>query len=307
MKNNISEDIQWQIFEWLEGNLSDRDVEILQQKIEQSTELQQFVYHFKQTYLPLDASEEYPHKQQLLKAAPLRWTRNWSQYAAAAAVVMILGLGYLKFSAQPKNIVAPNAVSAVNSTISPKSDIQSKDESLKLESMVQSIKIEPKALKKPMVFVAATSHSELPTESKLAHLYTSITKSSLLKIHPEAADFFHNLMENQYLTSAQKEKTFQKWLVIYQNRDRKFHAHSVVNSEQSETMANVTFKAKPISLEEEQQNLSKSFNKEVVAMLKQGKLPKIKLVLDRTDESEASALNLQFCAQNTLYTTPLIN
>ncbi len=49
--NPITEELEWQLFDWLEGNLSAEEAAILEKTIQNNPEIQQYVAQFKATYL----------------------------------------------------------------------------------------------------------------------------------------------------------------------------------------------------------------------------------------------------------------
>jgi hypothetical protein len=63
----ISEELQWEIFELLEGNLSHDESLIILNKIKSDNDLENYYSSLKQTYLQKDNAINYPGKKSLIR------------------------------------------------------------------------------------------------------------------------------------------------------------------------------------------------------------------------------------------------
>jgi hypothetical protein len=84
----ISEELQWEIFELLEGNLSNEQSSIILNKIKSDKDLEDFYLSLKLTYLEKDNSIVYQDKQSLIKRSTWNIYVSSAKYAAAAVVVL---------------------------------------------------------------------------------------------------------------------------------------------------------------------------------------------------------------------------
>lgn len=89
-QNHIPEEIQWQIFELLEGNLTPEESEKTLKLIQSHSDFQTFYRELRLTYLKPE-STEYPGKSVLLKSSPSNFKiwRNLSILVSSAAAVAI--------------------------------------------------------------------------------------------------------------------------------------------------------------------------------------------------------------------------
>ncbi|MCL9980800.1 MAG: hypothetical protein NBV77_05075 [Bacteroidia bacterium] len=92
-QNNIPEEIQWQIFELLEGNLTAEESEKTLHLIESNSDYQTFYHELSLTYLKPEPAE-YPNKSVLLKSSPSTFKiwRNLSILVSSAAAIAMLML-----------------------------------------------------------------------------------------------------------------------------------------------------------------------------------------------------------------------
>ena len=92
-QNNIPEEIQWQIFELLEGNLSGKESDEIQNLIRSNSSYQTFYRELSLTYLKPETTE-YPNKSVLLKTSTRTFKiwRNLTILVSSAAAVALLVL-----------------------------------------------------------------------------------------------------------------------------------------------------------------------------------------------------------------------
>lgn len=110
-QNQIPEEIQWQIFELLEGNLTPEEIEKTLKLIESNSDYQTFYRELSLTYLKPEPSE-YPNKSVLLKSSSSTFTiwRNLTLLASSAAAVALLWLNKSETTI-PKNHSLPSHAS----------------------------------------------------------------------------------------------------------------------------------------------------------------------------------------------------
>ena len=89
-QNHIPEEIQWQIFELLEGNLSEKESEQTLKIIESNTNYRSFYRELSLTYLKPE-KDEYPNKSILLKtsAGNFKVWRNLTLILSSAAAIAL--------------------------------------------------------------------------------------------------------------------------------------------------------------------------------------------------------------------------
>jgi hypothetical protein len=84
----ITEDLEWQLFELLEGNLPPNIAEQLQQRIEKDIHLQAHYQALAQTY-SIPTSTEFPEKESLKKRSVRNTIYFYTSLSAAAAVAIL--------------------------------------------------------------------------------------------------------------------------------------------------------------------------------------------------------------------------
>lgn len=110
-QNQIPEEIQWQIFELLEGNLTPEESEKTLKLIESNSDYQTFYRELSLTYLKPEPSE-FPNKSVLLKSSSSTFTiwRNLTLLASSAAAIALLWLNKSETTI-PKNHSLPSHAS----------------------------------------------------------------------------------------------------------------------------------------------------------------------------------------------------
>lgn len=87
----VSEEMQFRIFDLLEGNLSEKESVSLMNEIEKSEALKREFELMARTYLPKDETIIFPGKERLLKKGGMRVLFAPMRYAAALFVVLLTG------------------------------------------------------------------------------------------------------------------------------------------------------------------------------------------------------------------------
>lgn len=110
-QNQIPEEIQWQIFELLEGNLTPEESEKTLKLIQSNSDYQTFYRELSLTYLKPEPSE-FPNKSVLLKSSSSTFTiwRNLTLLASSAAAIALLWLNKSETTI-PKNHSLPSHAS----------------------------------------------------------------------------------------------------------------------------------------------------------------------------------------------------
>ncbi|MEY3966351.1 MAG: hypothetical protein RL263_1520 [Bacteroidota bacterium] len=125
-QNHIPEEIQWQIFELLEGNLTAEESEKTLYLIESNSDYQTFYHELSLTYLKPEPTE-YPNKSVLLKSSPSTFKiwRNLSILVGSAAAIAILLLSKSEtplttthsISTSPQKTASVNHAHSAESTV----------------------------------------------------------------------------------------------------------------------------------------------------------------------------------------------
>ncbi len=103
---HLHKDIDWSIFEFLEGNLSSEEAQYVQQQIDSNEEWQKTHTRWKSSYLEPE-SIPYPHKSELSHPKPqFKLIRNIQWYVAAATVFMVC----VWFLGRPTSTKTPTGV-----------------------------------------------------------------------------------------------------------------------------------------------------------------------------------------------------
>lgn len=285
----ISEELQWEVFELLEGNLSHEESLIILNKVKSNKDLEKYYSSLKQTYLEKDSAILYPNKQTLIKKSV--WNIYVSPLKYVAAAVVVLCVSYLAY----KNQSTPVAMQL---------SVTSHDSKPIIESN-EATKIEVATPKKMTTLVSAVnykqnSHSNIPLEKLSLNKFNKRKK----QFNPstkliEESEFYNNLTANTYLSEEEKKHIMLKWLLIHSAN------YCACQDDCIEVQPAQNMALNNVELRNDQQ-LSKQWIKEVKQMIKSGNIPKIKLVSSRKKEKWLPTLGIQVNTENASMVANLI-
>lgn len=263
----ISEEYQWKIFELLEGNLSDNEKDSLLTEIEEDADLQHFYDTLKLTYLE-PQKIEFPNKSLLLKKSTFAVYRNqYFKYAAAAAVVITVGVYFLI----SQKITSPNALF--------KKEI-SKIETIKSKDKVPFETPKGVGLSHNINQIEKTTVIQAPIKSLKPFNTKNFNPSTKLI---DENQFLNQLVANEYLNNSEKKQMMLKWLLL----NTKNHIiNTSENSLETSIHTEVKLVEQPLLSAEELESaeLNEIWVQEAKQMLKKGMLPKIKLVTTKNSK-----------------------
>jgi len=280
----LSEEKQWKVFELLEGNLSELETQNFMNEINQDPILKDYYNSLKQTYLQ-PTNVVYPHKNRLIKS--INWTISYKSYFKYAVAAMIVGIiGYFQFF---QDFDAQN--------IRPKQQLSSNNYPLNQNSNNAIID-------KPVSTIKSAVNIELNKAQVSVHkLHIRPLKSfEVTKFNPstkliEENQFLSQLIDNQYLTSNEKKNIMLKWLLmnssnaeITNNQSVTYPITTEVNVVQQDILS-------PSELESKE--LNEIWVKEAKQMLKQGKMPKLKLVKTKQERKWLPKFDLEIQTETT--------
>jgi uncharacterized protein with FMN-binding domain len=277
----ISEENQWKIFELLEGNLTESEAQDLKKAIEQDADLNRYYLSLKQTYLE-PSPIVFPRKNKLLKSAFFKVIYpTYFKYAAAA--ILIGAVSYLQLFRKSDSITV-NRVPQISSTVIPNSNAKNQTyQTHKSESLSLSIPYSKLSLNKRVKRNRRTNIKGLKTfEERKFNPSTKLIEEN---------QFLNQLIDNQYLSNNEKKDIMLKWLLMNssnpqtQNEQKATASIPVqVNVIQQEILS-------PVELESIE--LNEIWVKEAKQMLKQGKIPKLKLVKSKQERKWLPKFDLE--------------
>lgn len=284
----ISEELQWEIFELLEGNLSHEESEVILNKIKSNKDLQKHYSSLKQTYLEKDSAIVYPNKQSLIKKSV--WNIYVSPLKYAAAVV-VLCVSFLVYNNQSTPVAMQLKVTKHNT----KPLIES-NEATKIELAT------PKKL--TTVVTAVNNEQNAPSNIPLDKLSLNKFNKRKKQFNPstkliEESEFYNNLTANMYLSEEEKKQIMLKWLLIHSAN------YCACQDDCIEVQPIKNIALNDIEVKNDQQ-LSKQWITEVKQMIKSGTIPKIKLVSSRKKEKWLPTLGIQVNTENASMVANLI-
>jgi len=277
----ISEELQWEIFDLLEGNLSNEESLIILNKIKSNKDLENYYSSLKQTYIQNDNAIVYPDKQSLIKKSS--WSLFISPLKYAAAAVVVLGVSYLFYNHQSAPIQIKSKV-AKNETkkITEPTELNKREKPipLKLNNVVTVVNQNPNA------------SQNIPLEKLSLNKFSKHKKqfnpsSKLI----EESEFYNNLTANTYLSDEEKKQIMLKWLLIHSAN------YCACQDDCIEIQQTKNIALNDVEVKNDQQ-LSKQWIKEVKQMIKSGNIPKIKLVSSRKNEKWLPTLGIQVNTEN---------
>jgi len=286
----ISEELQWEIFELLEGNLSNDQSSIILNKIKADKDLEEFYLSLKLTYLQKDNSIVYPYKQTLIKKSG--WRIYFSPLKYAAAAVVVLCVSYLFYDNQPAPIQIQSKVA--------KNEIKEIIEPIELNKNEQPIPLKS-ATTVTLVNQNSNSTQNIPLEKLSLNKFNKHNKEfkpSTKLI--EESEFYNNLTANNYLSEDEKKQIMLKWLLIHSSNSNNYPEECI------EPVSANTVAFNEVQLDNNTQ-LSKQWISEVKQMIRRGTLPKIKLVSSRKKEKWLPTLGIQVNTENAAMVANLIN
>jgi hypothetical protein len=278
----ISEELQWEIFELLEGNLSKEQGLIILNKIKSDKDLENYYSSLKQTYLQKDNSIVYFDKQSLIKKSA--WNIYISPLKYAVAAVVVLCVSYLIYNKQPTPVAIQSNV-AKNET----KGIIEPQESIKME---QPVLIQLPSYRAPVLIINQNSSQNIPLEKLSLNKFNKHKKQFNPSIKLiEESEFYNNLTANNYLTEEEKKQIMLKWLLIHSAN------YCACQDDCIDVQPTKNIALNDIEIKNDQQ-LSKQWISEVKQMIKSGTLPKIKLVTSRKKAKWLPTLGIQVNTEN---------
>jgi len=201
-----SENIEWLIFELLEGNLSPQESKDLLNIIQENPEYKSLLEAYKQTYLTVE-QVEFPHKDSIYRSSKLKI--SWLQKSvAAASVLLLISIGwYIKIDSNntltPKNSSVKNIKfnstepSITNQLITKENKTPNKPITVKA-SKTQNVVSQPLAKK-------AVDTTELMDRNK------QVNQDSIQMLVLAERDFWQQMLSNKYLSDQEKIEKLIKW------------------------------------------------------------------------------------------------
>lgn len=285
----ISEELQWEIFELLEGNLSHEESLIILNKVKSNKDLEKYYSSLKQTYLEKESAIVYPDKQNLIKKSV--WNIYVSPLKYVAAAVVVLCVSYLVNNNQPTPVALQSSVT--------------KFDSKPLIDSNEATKIEVATPKKLTTLVSLVNNKQnSPSNIPLEKLSLNKFNRRKKQFNPstkliEESEFYNNLTANTYLSEEEKKQIMLKWLLIHSAN------YCACQDDCIDVQPARNIAMNDIEIKNDQQ-LSKKWISEVKQMIKSGTIPKIKLVSSRKKEKWLPTLGIQVNTENASMVANLI-
>ena len=285
----ISEELQWEIFELLEGNLSHEESLIILNKVKSNKDLEKYYSSLKQTYLEKDSAIVYPDKQNLIKKSV--WNIYVSPLKYVAAAVVVLCVSYLVNNNQPTPVALQSSVT--------------KYDTKPLIDSNEATKIEVATPKKLTTLVSLVNNKQnSPSNIPLEKLSLNKFNRRKKQFNPstkliEESEFYNNLTANTYLSEEEKKQIMLKWLLIHSAN------YCACQDDCIDVQPARNIAMNDIEIKNDQQ-LSKKWISEVKQMIKSGTIPKIKLVSSRKKEKWLPTLGIQVNTENASMVANLI-
>lgn len=285
----ISEELQWEIFELLEGNLSHEESLIILNKVKSNKDLEKYYSSLKQTYLEKDSAIVYPDKQNLIKKSV--WNIYVSPLKYVAAAVVVLCVSYLVNNNQPTPVALQSSVT--------------KYDTKPLIDSNEATKIEVATPKKLTTLVSLVNNKQnSPSNIPLEKLSLNKFNKRKKQFNPstkliEESEFYNNLTANTYLSEEEKKQIMLKWLLIHSAN------YCACQDDCIDVQPARNIAMNDVEIKNDQQ-LSKKWISEVKQMIKSGTIPKIKLVSSRKKEKWLPTLGIQVNTENASMVANLI-
>ena len=285
----ISEELQWEIFELLEGNLSHEESLIILNKVKSNKDLEKYYSSLKQTYLEKESTIVYPNKQNLIKKSV--WNIYVSPLKYVAAAVVVLCVSYLVNNNQPTPVALQSSVT--------------KFDSKPLIDSNEATKIEVATPKKSTTLVSLVNNKQnSPSNIPLEKLSLNKFNKRKKQFNPstkliEESEFYNNLTANTYLSEEEKKQIMLKWLLIHSAN------YCACQDDCIDVQPARNIAMNDVEIKNDQQ-LSKKWISEVKQMIKSGTIPKIKLVSSRKKEKWLPTLGIQVNTENASMVANLI-
>jgi hypothetical protein len=285
----ISEELQWEIFELLEGNLTKEQSGVILDKIKSDKDLKKYYSSLKQTYLEKDSAIVYPNKQTLIKNSV--WSIYISPFKYAAAAVVVLCVSYLVNNNQPTPVALQSSIT--------------KYDSKPLIDSNEATKIEVATPKKLTTLVSLVNNKQnSPSNIPLEKLSLNKFNKRKKQFKPstkliEESEFYNNLTANTYLSEEEKKQIMLKWLLIHSAN------YCACQDDCIDVQPARNIAMNDVEIKNDQQ-LSKKWISEVKQMIKSGTIPKIKLVSSRKKEKWLPTLGIQVNTENASMVANLI-
>jgi len=290
-----SENIEWMIFELLEGNLNQQEVLRLKKIIEKNPDWQSLLESYEQTYLEKEIIK-FPKKNSLYKTSSIKI--SWIQKSiAAASILLMISLGwYFKLGVTHKN----------NAKISPHQEIQSivkKNETTPIIKQPKKEKVNNNnkvvSLVKDPQKKITTSKSLMAKSPVIIEDHTLIKQDSIQILVLAERDFWQQMLSNKYLTDEEKIEKLIKWRNI--NRGS---ADPILNQEENPNIdvqepsdIKMVF-TNNSNLPNNSENTTEQWLKNQIEQVRNFRIPQVQLSTRKRQNSAIPGITIKLKMQN---------
>ena len=287
------ENIEWMIFELLEGNLDPKDSAELRQAIQKNSGWQSLFQTYEKTYLAKETIE-FPNKKSLHKSALLKV--SWIQKSiAAASVLLLLSAGwYFKVSLTnnpiPK-VAADNHLQPLKEkTETPRVNKKVEKEELNTE---QKVVIHVSNHKKPVKISSVKQ-----TVAEVNKDNSNLKQDSVQTLVLAERDFWQQMLSNKYLTDEEKIEKLIKWRNI--NRGS---SEPIFNQEENPNINTQNPEIKMVftnnsNLPIHSENTTEQWLKNQIEQVRNFRIPQVHLSTRRRQNSAIPGITIKLKMQN---------
>ncbi len=290
-----SENIDWMIFELLEGNLNPQETKDLLIIIQGNPEWKSLLEAYEQTYLK-EEYIEFPHKDAIYKSSKLKI--SWLQKSVAAAIILILiSTGwYLKIDSN--NSLTPEVVSLKNIKPTSPEPLPSKvgQEVIKeIPTPNKSIVIQnsnpPKLHSKPKKTTAMDTIERLDREKKEY-------QDSIQMLVLAERDFWQQMLLNKYLSDQEKIEKLIKWRNINRGSSNTTPTEEVNALSQSEDPDIQMIFTNNNDLSNKSDQTTERWIKNQIDQMKNFRVPAVKVSTRKRENSAIPGITIKLKMQN---------
>ena len=289
-----SENIEWMIFELLEGNLSSQESKDLLNIIQGNPEWKSLLEAYEQTYLTQDHIE-FTKKDAIYKTSKLKI--SWLQKSvAAASILLFISIGWY-LNMDSNNSLNPEISSVKN--VSPPSterspSIADQKVNKKIESPNKSIAV--KALKTQKVIPQPIAKKAVDT-NELIDRNKRMNRDSIQMLVLAERNFWQQMLSNKYLSDQEKIEKLIKWRNINRGNSSTTSTEEVYALSQSDDQNIEMIFTNNSNLNNSDQTTERWFKNQIDQM-KNFRVPAVRVSTRKRENSAIPGITIKLKMQN---------
>lgn len=290
-----SENIEWMIFELLEGNLSPQESKDLLKVIQGNSEWKSLLEAYENTYLR-EEHIEFPHKSRIYRSSKLKI--SWLQKSvAAASVLLVISVGlFLKIDSN--NTIKSEIVSSTDeapTSQEPTTPLVVKKILKEIPSTTKSIIVQ--ANKAQKVAFKPLPRSAVDT-NQLMKRNKKADQDSIQMLVLAERNFWQQMLSNKYLSDQEKIEKLIKWRNINRGNSDTTSTEEVTALSQIENSDIQMIFTNNSNLYRNSDQTTERWLKNQIDQMKNFRVPAVKVSTRKRENSSIPGITIKLKMQN---------